>query len=435
MSALGKPSLPSAAGGRFDAGDRSPLQKRGQVRHIRAALPPDGPAEPYEHSMESYIHHIATRVPRHAYAQEYARDRMKGWVSNERARRLVHSVYGRSGIARRHSVIGDFATDTPELFTTQPDGSLHQPTTGERNRLYARESRPLAVELARDLLAHTPEFAAREVTHVVFASCTGFANPGCDYHLVRELGLASSVERYTLGFMGCYAAFPALRMADQFCRANPEAVVLVMCLELCSLHLQINDEPDSLLANSLFADGAAAALVSARPPAPDRPHFRIGGFASALLPSGEEAMAWDIGDHGFDIVLSSYVPDIIGANVGRILDETIGRWGRDPGEIARWAVHPGGRSILDKISSSLTLPADALDDSRAVLRDYGNMSSATVLFVLQRMLAATGPAPELTCAMAFGPGLTVETALLELSGNFASAIPVASEAASPASAA
>ncbi len=367
--------------------------------------------------MASFIHHLATKVPRYSYTQPYALERMRGWLRDAKAKRLVRSIYGRSGIERRQSVIGDFSTDTPELFITLPDGELHQPTTGERNRLYARESRPLAVELARELLEEAPGFSAAEITHVVFASCTGFANPGCDYHIVRELGLRPSVERYTLGFMGCYAAFPALRMADQFCRANPEAVVLVMCLELCSLHLQINPAPDSLLANSLFADGAAAAIVSARPPEEDQAHFRIEGFASALLPSGAEAMAWDIGDHGFDIVLSSYVPEIIGGNVRQILAETVGRWERQPEEITRWAVHPGGRSILDKIAQSLDLPAEALADSRAVLRDYGNMSSATVLFVLQRMLRAPEAEPALTCAMAFGPGLTVETALLELRGQ------------------
>lgn len=375
----------------------------------------------HQNGMASYIHQIASRVPRHSYTQEYALERMQGWLHDAKAKRLVRSIYGRSGIERRQSVVGDFATDTPELFTTRPDGSLHQPTTGERNRLYARESRPLAVELARDLLAQADSFQPEEITHVVFASCTGFTNPGCDYHIVRELGLRSSVERYTLGFMGCYAAFPALRMADQFCQANPDAVVLVMCLELCSLHLQLNSAPDSLLANSLFADGAAAAIVAARPPAEDRPFFQIEGFASALLPSGEEAMAWDIGDHGFDIVLSSYVPEIIGRNVQQLLGEMVGRWQRQPEDITRWAVHPGGRSILDKIAHSLELPADALAHSRAVLRDYGNMSSATVLFVLQRMLQDPFPDPALTCAMAFGPGLTVETALLELHHRPASA--------------
>jgi len=366
--------------------------------------------------MPTFIHHLATRVPEHSYSQEYARDRMKGWVRDAKTQRLVHAIYGRSGIERRQSVIGDFATDTPELFTTNEKGELRQPTTGERNRLYVRESQPLSVALARDLFDRATAFAPEKVTHVVFASCTGFANPGCDYHIIRELGLQPTVERYTLGFMGCYAAFPALRMAHQFCEANPDAVVLVMCLELCSLHLQIDGEADTLLANSLFADGAAAALVSAQKPEEGAAHFRIESFDSTLLPSGEQEMAWDIGDHGFDIVLSSYVPDIIGANIGSIVAEVLAGRLRGMEEIDRWAVHPGGRSILDKIEQSLELAPDALRCSRAVLRENGNMSSATILFVLERMLAEAeaGQESATTCAMAFGPGLTVETALLEL---------------------
>lgn len=368
--------------------------------------------------MPSFIHRLATRVPEHSYTQEHARDRMKQWVRDPRAQRLVHALYNRSGIGRRHSVIGDWAGEGAGLFTAGEDGGLRQPTTGERNRIYTRESRRLGVALAHDLFARGGMLVPGDVTHVIFASCTGFANPGCDYHIVRELGLRAGVERYTLGFMGCYAAFPALRMADQFCRASPDAVVLVMCLELCSLHLQINDQADSLLANSLFADGAAAALVSARPPENGSAHFRLDDFASALLPSAVEEMAWDIGDHGFDIVLSSYVPGIIGANVATILDGVLAGSGRRLADIERWAVHPGGRLILDKVSASLALPPGALDCSRSVLRDYGNMSSATVLFVLERMLATAGAGrtDATTCAMAFGPGLTVETALLELRG-------------------
>ncbi len=158
-------------------------------------------------------------------------------------------------------------------------------------------------------------FSVADVTHIIFASCTGFTNPGPDYHIIRELGLNPGVERYTLGFMGCYAAFPALRMAGQFCEANPRAVVLVVCLELCSLHLQINDQPDSILANSLFADGAAAVVVSSRKPPPEIPAYRLQSFASALVTDGEADMAWDIGNEGFNIVLSSYVPEILGARV------------------------------------------------------------------------------------------------------------------------
>ena len=367
--------------------------------------------------MSAYIHHITTRTPRFAYSQAYTRDRLKGWAADPKTKRLINAIYNRSGIETRHSVIGDFiAGEQPELYHTAEDGSLVSPRTGARNACYARESRRLAVEVARQALADAPGFSAQDVTHIIFTSCTGFANPGPDYHVIRELGLRENVQRYTLGFMGCYAAFPSLRMAAQFCEADPGAVVLVICLELCTLHMQASDQPDSILANSLFADGAAAAIVSGRQPPPHSAAYRLQGFESALLASSEQEMAWEIGDEGFNIVLSSYVPDIIGGNIRELLGGILSRQDLALTSIDEWAVHPGGRAILDKVQESLGLEASALDASRAVLRDYGNMSSATVLFVLKELLDQAESQPAMVCAMAFGPGLTVETAVLERLG-------------------
>ncbi|HEY2573024.1 MAG TPA: type III polyketide synthase, partial [Verrucomicrobiaceae bacterium] len=217
--------------------------------------------------MKSYIHHIATRVPCVAYSQAFTRDFFKDRAPDAKTRRLIHAIYERSGIASRHSVVEDFVEGAePQLFKRNEEGHIIPPGTRARNQVYAIRAREMAVALAREVIDETPGFAGEDITHIIFASCTGFANPGPDYSIIRELGLNEGVERYTLGFMGCYAAFPALRMADQFCAANPGAVVLVMCLELCTLHLQFNQLTDSILANSLFADGAAAAIVSARPP-------------------------------------------------------------------------------------------------------------------------------------------------------------------------
>ncbi|MES2507320.1 MAG: type III polyketide synthase [Verrucomicrobiota bacterium] len=360
--------------------------------------------------MPAFIHHIATEVPTHVSEQTQARDRMKGWAAEPKTRRLIQAIYNRSGIERRHSVCPDFTPEAePLLYLTDDQGLLLSPSTGRRNQIYAQESHTLATAAGRRLLEKAIGFAPADITHVIFASCTGFTNPGPDYHLIRDLGLSESVERYTLGFMGCYAAFPALRMASQFCAANPQAVVLVMCLELCTLHLQMTDKPDDILAHSLFADGAAAALVSARPPT--GPAWRLHSFESALLPTSETDMAWDIGDHGFNIVLSSYVPELIGANIQALLTGILNRQQKTLASIRHWAVHPGGRSILDKVEQSLELPPEALQASRSVLRDFGNMSSATILFVLARLLEQ--PLQGLTSAVAFGPGLTVETALLE----------------------
>ncbi|WP_372806908.1 type III polyketide synthase [Pontiella sp.] len=366
--------------------------------------------------MKSHIHHIETLLPKFSYRQDYSSDRMVGWLPGKRNRRIIKGIYGHSGIDTRYSVLPDFGPGAePVLFREDENGRIIEPSTQARNRYYQQCSREMVVEAGRKALANAEGFAAGDITHVVTVSCTGFYNPGPDFDLVRGLGLPESTERYNLGFMGCYAAFPALRMADQFCQARPDAVVLVVCLELCSLHLQFREEPDSLLANSLFADGAAAVIVSAREPSPDRPSLAIQSFSSALATEGAGDMAWEIGDHGFDIRLSSYVPDIIEANIKAIVAGVLQSSQLGLADIGTWAVHPGGRAILDKIEKGLKLDAGKLNDSREVLRNYGNMSAVTVLFVLNRILNRTPiDEPQPVCAMAFGPGLTIETALLEL---------------------
>ncbi len=372
------------------------------------------------------IHHISTEVPEFIYGQAFARDCMTGWSHVPRTKRMISAIHDRSGIETRHSACGDFLPGRePELYKPGPDGIPISPGTGDRNALYAKAARELAVKLARKTLDSAEGFTAQDITHVVFVSCTGFVNPGPDYHIIRELGLSNNVQRYTLGFMGCYAAFPGLRMAAQFCEADPNAVVLVMCLELCTLHLQIDERPDSLLANSLFADGAAAAIVSARKPVPGRPAFIVRDFHTTLIPSGERDMAWTIGNEGFNMVLSSYIPDIIGSNIKQMLGDALRAKGMALDDIQEWAVHPGGRAILDRVEESLGLSPDALNASREILRGYGNMSSATVLFVLKELLESADSERALTGAMAFGPGLTVETAVFERIGCAIARLPEA----------
>jgi predicted naringenin-chalcone synthase len=365
--------------------------------------------------MPAWIHRIETIVPGFSFSQEEAGRKMQEWYPDERTRRIIRVLYRQSGIERRHSVVANFEGKGEDgFFRAGAGGAREGPGTGARNEIFARESRSLSVRLARKILGDSSGFRPEDISHVVTVSCTGFYNPGPDYYIVRELGIPSSAERYHLGFMGCYAAMPALRMAAQFCRADPRAVVLVMCLELCSLHVQLRAEEDFLLANSLFSDGAAAAIVSAREPAPGGSAYRVGDFHSALVPSGEQDMAWRIGDHGFDIALSSYVPKIIGANIREFIEPSLARSGLSPEAVATWAVHPGGKAIIDQVQSNLSLRPEQVAASRKTLRDYGNMSSATILFVLREILQShSGPAEEKVCAMAFGPGMTVEMALLD----------------------
>lgn len=305
-----------------------------------------------------------------------------------------------SGIETRHSVCEDFFSG--ELF--DEDGRA---STGKRNRIYSRESRKLAAEVGRKILDQSPTFSAQDITHVIFASCTGFVNPGPDYHLIHDLGLGSDVQRFILGFMGCYAGVPALRMAKHIAESDPQATVLVVCLELCSLHLQINATYDSVLANSLFADGAGAALVSSREPEAGLPcGAELGDFFTDIIPEGEPDMTWEIGDQGFDLVLSNRVPQMIESGVGNFVNGVC-----DRAKVDHWAVHPGGRGILDKFQSSVPVPEEKLQISREVMSCYGNMAGATVIFVIKALLEQAKSGEE-TLAIAFGPGLTVEAGML-----------------------
>lgn len=354
--------------------------------------------------LPAYLHSLATHVPPFVHRQTDLSALLQEQFEDERVRRLAAQATRKSGIETRNLVVEGF-------FDCPPFDERGQAGTAERNAVYETESRRLAVELGEKILSRPGAPQREEITHVVFASCTGFVNPGPDFWLVRDLGLPESTERYTIGFMGCYAAFPALRMAAQFCEADARARVLVICLELCSLHMQIDAATDSILGNTVFADGAAGGIVTSRP-GDGETFLELERFATATIPDGESAMAWSIGNAGFDLVLSGYVPRIIGANIGEILERT----GCEAGRIDRYAVHPGGKAILDRVESSLGLPDDALRESRDVLRECGNMSSPTILFVLERILRdASGG--ESILAVAFGPGLTVETAELLVRGT------------------
>lgn len=361
----------------------------------------------------AFIRHIETLVPDISYPQDLACEVLSARSDSDRTKRYVRKVYAESGIKKRHSVVADFLDGgNPGLFVGE-EGATREPSTGERNDLFVEEARKMIPDVARRAVGNCPDFEASDITHVITVSCTGFFNPGPDLLVIDALDLSPKVERYHLGFMGCYAAFPALKMAHQFCELDPSANVIVVCHELCSLHLQNKDDLDSIVANSVFADGAAAVLVSSKPPPSGERGYQFSHFACNLAREGVNDMAWDIGDHGFNIVLSKYVARIIGAGIKGLIEEVFRGTGLAPEEITRWAVHPGGRAILDKIETSLELAPDQIEASRKILSDFGNMSSATVLFVLAEILKEAGTKDgDSVCAMAFGPGLTVETSVL-----------------------
>lgn len=365
-------------------------------------------------------------VPDTALSQSEVRDVFAAQPGLSRlGSRLVSAAFNASGIQRRYTAMAEWglSTDVEDpVFFDPGTRRILNPSTGTRNRVYAQEATDLYVRAAAGALENCAGVEAQDVTHVITVSCTGFFSPGPDYRIVRALGLAASVQRYHLGFMGCYAAFPALRQAKAICQAEPEAVVLVVSAELCTLHVRGSEDQDTIVASSLFGDGAAAAVVTGRDLGAEHPALRLDHFETVLTPVGEDEMAWNIGDNGFEMVLGAYVPHIIDEHVIEALTPLLASdpslRGRQYGGIEHWAVHPGGRSILDKVESKLELAPEQLAPSRETLRDYGNMSSATVLFVLKRILEdpSTGDG-ERVCGMAFGPGLTVESALMTTIGG------------------
>jgi predicted naringenin-chalcone synthase len=363
------------------------------------------------------IRAIETVVPATVLAQPDVRDLFARQPGITRlGARMIGSVFDAAAIDTRHTVLAELAEDgAPGAgFLDPATGELRALPTGRRNEVFREAAAELFVAAAKQALANAPGLVPADVSHVVTVSCTGFYAPGPDIEIVRALGLAPSTQRYHVGFMGCYGAFPALRAAADFCRADPEAVVLVVAVELCTLHLHSANDADTILSSSLFADGGAAAVVTARPAPAGTPVLDLDRFTSTLVVEGEGDMAWTIGDEGFEMVLSGRVPRLVERHVRSALEPLLGPGGDGYPEIAHWAVHPGGRSILDRVQAALGLTEDQLAPSRAVLRRYGNMSSATVLFVLRTLLQRATPTPERVGALAFGPGVSVETALLTL---------------------
>jgi alpha-pyrone synthase len=339
---------------------------------------------------QAFINAIGTAVPDHDIHQPFITWALAK-IPDDRQRRVFERMVGRSGIEHRWSVLPRADNGGTPI---EPGGFYHGeilPSTAPRMRLYGEVAPKLALQAIDQL-----KFDPAEITHIVVASCTGFVAPGVDQIIARRLGLSPSVERLLVGYMGCYAAVVALRSARHIVRSDPGARVLVVTVEICSLHLHEMHEVEALLAGLQFGDGAGAALVTG-----DAEGIEIDAPFATTLPESNELIRWDITDEGFAMHLSGEVPGRIGAALAEpALRERIVNGGVD-----QWAIHAGGRSILDAVENSLQLPPDSLDDSRAVLRDFGNMSSSTLMFVLARMF---GRRIDHGVAIAFGPGLAAE---------------------------
>lgn len=342
-----------------------------------------------------FINQIAVAVPDHDVHEKYL-DYAASQLANDPLRKLFRRMAGRSHISHRYSFFEPGPTlddlDTRHFYRA---GAF--PNTAERMHHY-QES---AWELAQRACDQLPKESVAKVTHVIVTSCTGFYAPGLDFDIVRHYGMSDAVERTLIGFMGCSAAFNGMKAARHIVRSQPDAVVLMVNVELCTLHLQDTENLEDLLSFLIFADGCAASLISS-----DTKGIEIEGFHSAVLPESDDQLTWKVGQNGFDMVLSGQVPLSVAGYLPKNLHKILRDW--KPEDVDIWAVHPGGRSILDAVETSVELAPNALDHSRKILKQYGNMSSATIMFVLNSIMN-DGEAKGRGCALALGPGITAET--------------------------
>lgn len=362
---------------------------------------------------------LGTAVPEHFVEQTILSDWMVEAVGASPAlARWMKRLYAGSGIETRYSCLPD-ADYPPDQSRFAPRRARAEaPSTIERMSIYEQASVAVGTTAARRALedycaTYTCDVrtVADSVTHLIAVSCTGFFAPGLDLMIARQLGLRPTVERTIVGFMGCAAAFNALRLAHQIVRGQPTARVLIVCVELCSLHIQPGQERENLISASLFADGAAACLVG-DPPRGTGDAFAIAGFHTIVHPDTESDMVWRVGDYGFTLRLSPKIPEHLAHVAPQALRSLVG----EQHNLRFWAIHPGGRAIVDRLADIFGLASEDVAPSREVLRRYGNMSSPTILFVLQehrqRLRAGRPDQPTEGVAMAFGPGLVIEMAHL-----------------------
>jgi predicted naringenin-chalcone synthase len=326
-------------------------------------------------------------------------------------------IYDNSGIDFRFSILPDFgkeANDEWLLFRNTADEPFF-PGTAKRMVQYQLEAAGLAVAAVKNCLQEFDEEISSKITHLITVSCTGMYAPGIDIDLVELLGLDYSVERTCINFMGCYGALNALKTSDYICRAQKDAKVLIVCIELCTLHFQKENTLDNWVANSLFSDGAAAVIVENSINRTGTGNYlQLDTFYSEFIPAAKNEMGWSIGDMGFEMKLTSKVSKLILKHIPAVAVRLLEKARILAGDIDSYAIHPGGRKILEAAETALGFSSESNRFSYEVLREHGNMSSASILFVLEKILYENGPTPRKNIlGFAFGPGLTVESMILK----------------------
>ena len=326
------------------------------------------------------------------------------YASTEADKRKMRYLYQQSGIKQRYSVIPDYSRTSAEWrFYPNTENLEPFPSLEQRMVVFNRYAPQLSVDAIRDCLGH--KFDAKDITHLITVSCTGMTAPGLDLHILELLDLNRHVNRTSINFMGCYAAIHALKIADSICKSDSNASVLIVCTELCTLHFQHEPTMDNIASSLLFGDGSAAALVTSD--AKTNEGFYLDGFHSEIISNGKRDMAWELSSTGFQMTLSGYIPDLIEEDFLAVVNRSL-EPGSSINDFTHWCIHPGGKRILEAIHKCLSFSGDELKHSYDILREYGNLSSATILFVLKQIAEQEKPVNKLFAA-AFGPGLTIET--------------------------
>ena len=349
---------------------------------------------------KAYLNRVATAVPAHDIHQRFTQFAPL-FLLQEPERSIFRRMIGKSQIDHRYSVL------KPDRDGQKIDGDGFYnydqfPDTAARMHFYKDHAFRLVQQALGEL---SPAALKKDITHIIITTCTGFYSPGLDLEIIKHYSLDPKTERTIIGFMGCQAALNGLKLARHIVLSTPTANVLMVNLEICTLHLQQSSNIEELLSFLIFADGCAASIISSKPCG-----LALESFACTVMPDSSRQITWDIGDSGFDVVLSGQVPATIADTLPAIKPAILGSHAIT--DIHHWAIHPGGRSILDAVQKGFDLPASALAPSRKILRNFGNMSSATVMFVLKDILETPNSAG-VGCAMAFGPGVSLESMLFD----------------------
>lgn len=362
----------------------------------------------------SFITAFGTANPSHHFSQTALADFMvRSMQLNHDDERKLRTIFRATGVNNRYSVLSDYGKSKDFEFYANTSNFEPFPSTQKRLEAFRDHALPLSLAAIEKMKSST-SIDLKKITHLIVVSCTGMYAPGLDIDIIKSLQLPTTIQRTCITFMGCYAAFNALKVADAYCKADANSKVLIVCTELCSLHFQKEPTDNNLLANALFADGSASVLVEAQSEQPIK--LSLEHFHNDLAPEGEHDMAWSVGDLGFEMKLSAYVPGIIQSGIQQLTNSLLKKISKEIQDIKYFAVHPGGKKIVEVIEHQLSLSREQNRHALDVLNQYGNMSSPTVLFVLNEIFKKLSSADdgERILSLAFGPGLTLESMILKI---------------------